>query len=84
MNTDNNQSQSPKVPLGGFRGLFSNFGEKLQIAITRFPLTFASVIAVAVLFVLAIHTDTDNIYMKWIMAGVVSAFGTLAIYLFAE
>ena len=78
MNSTNTQSQNI------FRRLFSNFGEKLQIAITRFPLTFACVIAVAVLFVLAIHTDTDNIYMKWIMAGVVSAFGTLAIYLFAE
>ena len=78
MNSTNTQSQNI------FRRLFSNFGEKLQIAITRFPLTFACVIAVAVLFVLAIHTDTDNIYTKWIMAGVVSAFGTLAIYLFAE
>lgn len=78
MNSTNTQSQNI------FRRLFSNFGEKLQIAITRFPLTFACVIAVAVLFVLAIHTDTDNIYMKWIMAGVVSAFGTLSIYLFAE
>lgn len=78
MNSTNTQSQNI------FRRLFSNFGEKLQIAITRFPLTFACVIAVAVLFVLAIHTDTDNIFMKWIMAGVVSAFGTLAIYLFAE
>ncbi len=78
MNSTNTQSQNI------FRRLSSNFGEKLQIAITRFPLTFACVIAVAVLFVLAIHTDTDNIYMKWIMAGVVSAFGTLAIYLFAE
>lgn len=78
MNSTNTQSQNI------FRRLFSNFGEKLQIAITRFPLTFACVIAVAVLFVFAIHTDTDNIYMKWIMAGVVSAFGTLAIYLFAE
>ena len=71
-------------PQKGFRKLFHNFGEKLQTAVTRFPLTFVAILGVAILFVLAIQTDTDNVYTRWIMAGVVSVFATLAVYLFAE
>ncbi|NLO71641.1 MAG: DUF4153 domain-containing protein [Porphyromonadaceae bacterium] len=68
----------------GFWGRFSNFGEKLLTALTRFPLTFACVVAVAVLFISMIHSDKDDNYVKWMMAGVVSAFATLSVYLFAE
>lgn len=71
-------------PQKGFRKLFHNFGEKLQTAVTRLPLTFVAILGVAILFVLAIQTDTDNVYTRWIMAGVVSVFATLAVYLFAE
>ena len=84
MSTTNNSPRTPKSPLRGVGGLFHNFGEKLQTAITRFPLTFACIVGVAVLFVSAIHTNTDNIYTKWIMGGIVSAFASLSFYLFAE
>ncbi|MFV0390514.1 MAG: DUF4153 domain-containing protein [Paludibacteraceae bacterium] len=60
------------------------FGEKLILAKFRFPLTFVCVTALVVLFILAIHTNTDDIYTKWIMSGIVSAFATLSFYLFAE
>ena len=77
MSTTNNSLRKPISPLRGVGGLFHNFGEKLQTAITRFPLTFACIVGVAVLFVSAIHTNTDNIYTKWIMGGIVSAFASL-------
>lgn len=77
MNTTNNQ---PKTL---FSKLFSNFGEKLIRAILRFSLTFICIIGVAVLFILAIKSNTDDVYTKWIMGGIVSAFATLSYYLFA-
>lgn len=63
---------------------FKILGEKLLKAIRRFPFTFVCIVVVAVLFIFAIHTNTDDLYSRWIMSGVVSAFATLAFYLFAE
>ncbi|NLI71854.1 MAG: DUF4153 domain-containing protein [Bacteroidales bacterium] len=78
--TDNKQDTSKSL----FKRLFSNFGEKLQTALVRFPMTFVSIIAVAILMVTNIRGKGCEIDFKWVVAGVISAFATLAFYLFAE
>lgn len=81
MGTTNNQLNPSKLLS---KRLFSNFGEKLQTALTRFPLTFVSIVAVAVMTIINIQGKGSETDFKWVVAGVISSFATLAFYLFAE
>ena len=63
---------------------FQIFSKKLRNAVTRFPLTFVSIIALAVMIVVNSQTHSEVIYMRWISAGILSTLVTLAFYLFAE
>lgn len=79
-NTMNTTNTHQKI---GFYKPFSHFGEKLQTAIERFPLTLLSVVAVAALLIIKVEA-TEQIPFKWVFAGILSAVATLPVYLFGE
>ncbi|MFA6701916.1 MAG: DUF4153 domain-containing protein [Dysgonamonadaceae bacterium] len=85
MNATNNQANPTKSSFGKFFGLqFHNFGEKFSHALSRFPLTFVSIVAISVMIIINIHAKDNPIELKWIISGVFSALLTLSFYLFAE
>ena len=64
---------------------FKNFGEKLQQALMRFPLTVTAVIAFAILMIINIYTHFKNVVDErffWFLG--LTVFFSLAFYLFAE
>ena len=64
---------------------FKNFGEKLQQAVLRFPLTIAAILTFAVLMIIQIHNNYKNRFDErlWWMLGLTILL-SLAFYLFAE
>ncbi len=60
------------------------FSKKLRLAVTRFTVTFAILVGLAVIIIMAISSENENLYLRWISSGVLSALATLAFYLFAE
>ena len=64
---------------------FKNFGEKLQQAVLRFPLTIAAILTFAVLMIIQIHNNFKDRFDErlWWMLGLTILL-SLAFYLFAE
>jgi len=64
---------------------FQNFGEKLQQALTRFPITIAAIITFAVLMIIQIHNNFKDRFDErlWWLLGL-SILLSLAFYIFAE
>jgi hypothetical protein len=64
---------------------FKNFGEKLQQAVLRFPITIAAILTFAVLMIIQIHNNYKNRFDErlWWMLGLTILL-SLAFYLFAE
>ena len=64
---------------------FKNFGEKLQQALMRFPITIAAILTFAVLMIIQIHNNFKDLFDErlWWMLGLTILL-SLAFYLFAE
>ena len=64
---------------------FQNFGEKLQQALMRFPLTIVAILSFAVLMIIQIHNNFKDRFDErlWWMLGLTILL-SLAFYLFAE
>lgn len=64
---------------------FKNFGEKLQQALLRFPITIATILTFAVLMIIQIHNNYRDRFDErlWWMLGLTILL-SLAFYLFAE